>query len=289
MVWDKWDKKILLINDIDVIRDLSMRDISIILEHKSFYKQIIRLSLIELKKIYQGTIFGVFWIVIKPIVTLSIFWFIFEFGIRNSVPIAGIDRFSFMAVGFIAWFYMQESILSGIHCLRKNKVFVTKIQFPVSTIMTIHNLSRIYVHIFLLCLLYLYIYFNVGISIYNLQILFYLPIMFIFFLSLSWSTSMYSAYSKDFANTVQTAIQGIFWISGIVWDTYSIHNETIKFIMMFNPINYFANGYRKTFLYKEWFWNYPLENAIFFLELFLVFIMGIYSYKKLRKTISDVI
>ena len=109
-----------------------MNDFSIYREHQGFWKQIFRLSIIELEKSYKGTLFGLMWVVVKPAVTLLMFWFIFEFGIRNNAPVEGISKFNFMAVGFVAWFYMQDTILGGVRCLRKNTAFVTKIKFPIS-------------------------------------------------------------------------------------------------------------------------------------------------------------
>ena len=265
-------------------------EISILKEHCGFFKQILKLSVLEIEKSYKGTLFGILWVLIKPIVTLIMFWFVFEFGIRSNAPVNGISKFDFMAVGFVAWFFMQDAILAGVHCLRRNKAFVTKIKFPVSTIMTINCLARLYVHIILFVLLYIYLIFKgIGFSIFNIQIFYYMPMMFLFFLCLSWTTSMYSAYSKDFENTVQAFIQGLFWISGVLWNTYTIQNEVIKNIMLFNPVNYFVNGYRKAFLYDEWFWNYPLENSVFLLEFAIIFMLGIYNYKKLRRNIADVI
>lgn len=267
-----------------------MNDFSIYREHQGFWKQIFRLSIIELEKSYKGTLFGLMWVVVKPAVTLLMFWFIFEFGIRNNAPVEGISKFNFMAVGFVAWFYMQDTILGGVRCLRKNTAFVTKIKFPISTLMTIMSISRLYVHFMLLILLIILLYISgIHFSIYNIQILYYLPLMFIFFLALSWTTAMYGGYSRDFENTVSAFIQGLFWISGILWNTYTIENPIIRFIMLFNPVNYFVNGYRRVFLYEEWFWNVGIENYIFFAELIVIIILGIYNYKKLRKGIADVI
>lgn len=264
--------------------------ISIYNEHKNFWNQIFKLSIIELKKSYKGTLFGILWIIIKPLVTLTMFWFIFEFGIRSNAPIMGISKFDFMAVGFVSWFYMQDVILGGVHCLRRNKAFVCKIKFPVSTLMTIMVLSRAYVHFVLLGALYLYMIIKgMAPSIYNIQILFYFPLMVMFFLFVSWTTALYGAYSKDFENTIQAFIQGVFWISGILWNTYDIQNEGLRLVMLFNPVNYFVNGYRKCFLYHEWFFQSEIETYIFLGELIFVFFFGIYNYHRLRKNVADMI
>lgn len=248
------------------------------------------LSKNELKKTYKGAVLGPLWALIKPIFTLFILWFAFEIGIRGDSDVSGFPRFVFLLAGYVPWFFISESIIGGARSLRKNSQFVTKISFPVSNIMTFTALSRLYVHIFLAVLMYVSLLFmGYGPSIFNLQLLYYLPLMFIFFLALSWMTAPFSAMSKDFENGVNSIMTGLFWLSGVFWNTYDIQDEFLRKLMYINPINYFVNGYRKSLLYNEFIFDRPMENIIFFVEFAFVLFVGAYSYKKLRKTLPDIL
>lgn len=258
-------------------------------EHKAFFPSIGKLARVEVKKTYQGTIFGMLWIIMKPVVTLAAFYFVFAFGIRSGSPVKGIDHFDFLLAGFVAWFFMQDAILGGVHCLRKHRAFVVQVKFPVSTIMTITMVARLYVHMFLLCLALLYLLWKGWGDASWLQLLYYTPMMVLFFLVLSWTTSFLAAYSKDFENTVQAGIQGLFWISGILWDTYGMKDAYLRFLMLWNPVNYFANGYRKSLLYHEGIFSQPVETAVFFLEFAVLCIVGRYVYRRMRPTVPDVL
>ena len=58
-------------------------------------------------------------------------------------------------------------------------------------------------------------------------------------------------------------MSGIFWLSGIMYDSYSFKGG-LKWAMLVNPINFFANGYRNCFLYHRGFWvTYKTELVIF--------------------------
>ena len=215
-------------------------------EHQGFGKQIMLLAKNELIKKYKGAVIGPLWSVVKPLFTLFVYWFAFEVGLKSAGNVKVIfpelgkaggtfeySRFLFMLIGFIPWFFINESIVQGAKSIRENRQFVNKVSFPVSTIMTYTSVARLYVHIFLLGLMYLYITFIGGTykipgmeeavtggitpSIYNLQILFYMPLMFIFFLVLSWSTAPMSAFSRDFENMIVSVMSGIFWLSGIIY------------------------------------------------------------------------
>ncbi len=193
-----------------------------------------------------------------------------------------------MFVGFIPWFFIVDGIVQGAKTLRLNRQFITKVKFPVSTILTYTSLSRLFVHLFLVIILYVYILFAVGPSWYNLQFFLYCPLMFIFFLALSWSTAPMSAFSKDFENMIVSIMSGVFWLSGIMYNTYSM-DPPLNFIMLFNPINFFVNGYRNCFLYDRPFFEYKTELAIFLAEFVIVFALGIFNYNRLRKRLPDVL
>ena len=84
-------------------------------------------------------------------------------------------------------------------------------------------------------------------------------------------------------------MSGIFWLSGIIYNSYDLGSETLETVMLFNPINFFANGYRNTFLYNRWFFEGEKELLIFLVEFAVVFVLGLFNYKRLRKTLPDVL
>lgn len=97
-----------------------------------------------------------------------------------------------------------------------------------------------------------------------------------------------SAFSKDFESLIVSVMSGVFWLSGIMYDTYSF-DEPLKTVMMFNPINFFVNGYRNCFLYHRAFFTYKTELVIFIAEFAVVFALGVYNYNRLRKKLPDVL
>ena len=278
---------------------------SIFKEHKGFGKQIFLLAKNELIKTYKGAVIGPLWAAVKPAFTVFVYWFAFSVGIKalkavkvhlNGMEHAAfsLDFFTFMFIGIIPWFFIQDSIIQGAKTLRTNRQFITKVKFPVSTILTYTGLSRLFVHLFLCLFLYAYVIFhrvsngNPPFDWYDLQFFFYCPLLFFFFLALSWSTAPMSAFSKDFESLIVSIMSGVFWLSGIMYDSYSFTGG-LKWAMLFNPINFFANGYRNTFLYHRGFWVYKTELVIFAIEFIGVTLLGIFNYNRLRKKLPDVL
>lgn len=267
---------------------------SIFKEHKGFGKQIFLLAVNDLKKTYKGAAIGPFWAVIKPAFTLFVYWFAFAVGLKGSGGVEAFgttyDRFIFLLVGFVPWFFITDSITLGAKSIRMNQQFVTKVSFPVSTIMTFTAIARLFVHLFLAVIMYV-ILVCTGYTpdLYNLQFLLYCPLMFMFFVALTWSTAPMAAFSKDFENMIISIMSGIFWLSGIIYNSYDLGIPWLEKAMLFNPINFFANGYRNAFLYDRWFFENKLELIIFLAEFVFVFALGIFNYNRLRKTLPDVL
>lgn len=264
----------------------------IISEHKGQWKKIWMLAVNDLIKKYKGAVMGPLWALIKPTFTLFILWFAFTVGIRSSGTVNGYPRFIFMLSGYVPWFFISETIVGGSRSIRSNSQFVTKLSFPVSNIMTFSTLASMIIHIGMCIIMYVILLFaGYGPSIYNLQFFYYMPLMYLFFLVLAWTTAPLSAFSKDFENLVNSIITGLFWLSGIFWNTYDIKNSFIRTLMYLNPINYFINGYRKTFLYDSFFidGNYTKELVIFYTEFIFLILLGSHLYKKLRKILPDIL
>ena len=264
----------------------------ILSEHKGQLKKIWLLAVNDLIKKYKGAVMGPLWAIIKPTFTLFILWFAFTVGIRGSGSVSGYPRFIFMLSGYIPWFFISEGIVGGARSIRQNSQFVTKLSFPVSNIMTFCSLASLIVHMGMCVIMYIILLTQgYGPSIYNLQIFYYMPLMYIFFLVLSWTTAPLSAFSRDFENLINSIITGLFWLSGIFWDTYDVKNPVLRTLMYFNPINYFINGYRKSFLYETAIFdsNYTTELVVFYVEFILLILIGSHFYKKLRKILPDIL
>ncbi|MDR1616653.1 MAG: ABC transporter permease [Syntrophomonadaceae bacterium] len=262
----------------------------IIKEHIGFGWQIWTLSLLELKAMCKGSILGFAWLALKPLITLLMFWFTMLAGIRASSMIAGFPRFDFMLAGFIAWFFMRDMIIGGAKCIRKNSQYVTKISFPISVVFTFTAISKFIVHMGLVILMYIYLILaGYRPSVYHIQFFLYAALMFLFFLACSWTLGSWSVFSRDFQNFVSSIVTGVFWVSGVLWDSRNVDNRWLHYFVMLNPVNFFVNGYRKTFLYQEWFWRDGKELLIFFAEFLIVLCIGAYNYKKTRKDMADVL
>jgi len=259
-------------------------------EHQSFGKKIFKLAKSDLVKTYRGSALGWAWAIVKPMVTLFVFWFAFTVGLRSGHDVDGYPYFLWLVAGFLPWFYMQELITGGAACIRGYKHLVTKMKFPISVIPTYYNISHLFVHLALLAIsILLFVCFGYYPDKYYLQIPFYMLLMFLFFTVWSLFAGLLSALSKDFMNLVKAFSTAVFWMSGIIYDVNKIDNAAVRLALKFNPVTVIANGYRYSFIYKQWFFEDKIELLCYCTTLLVFIILALWAFKKLRKEIPDVL
>lgn len=264
--------------------------ISIFKEHYEWRHQILKLAKADIVKTYSGAALGWAWALIKPVITIFVYWFAFSIGLRLGKEVNGFPYIFWLISGIISWFYMREMITQGAGSIRKYRYLVTKMKFPVSTIPTFVALSNLAVHIGLLIIvIIIFAIFGYYPDIYLLQLPFYILIMVLFFVAWGLFSSMLSAMSQDFLNLVKSLTMAVFWLSGIMWDVNTIKLEWLRTVLLFNPVTYVASGYRNVFIYKQWFFDDPISLLYCCITIVIMAILAVWSYKKLLKEIPDVL
>lgn len=268
-----------------------MKDfINIMKEHIQYKQQIFKLAKADLVKTYRGAALGWSWAIIKPAVTIFVYWFAFSIGLRAPGKVDGFPYFLWLIAGVVPWFYMSEMLASGTDTIRRYSYLVTKMKFPVATIPTFVNISKFIVNLILIAIV-IAIFWMMGYppDIYLLQLPIYLLLMFVFFNIWSLFASLLSTMSKDFGNLVKSMVTAIFWLSGIMWDPGSIKIVWLKKILMLNPVTYLTTGVRNCFINKVWIWEQPKRLLYFGIITTILFIIALWTYKRLRKEIPDVL
>lgn len=261
----------------------------IIKEHWQYRQQIFKLARADLDKTYRGAVLGWFWVFVKPAVTIFVFWFAIDLGLRASEYFA-YPFFLWLIAGLVPWFYMSDMIVQGADSIRKYRYLVTKMKFPVSTIPTFVSISKFAVNlVFVVVLIAIFWLSGYRPTIYMLQLLFYLPLMFCFFTVWGLFSALLSALSRDFLSLVKALVTAIFWLSGIIYDIGSTGLVWLERLMMWNPVTFFVEGMRDTMLRNVWFWERPW-TCLFFLAVFAIMILlALWAYKRLPKEIADVL
>lgn len=262
----------------------------IIKEHISYKNQIFKLAKADLIKTYRGAALGWMWAIIKPAVTILVYWFAFTIGLRAGKAVNGFPYFLWIIAGVVPWFYISEMITGGTECIRKYSYLVTKMKFPVATIPTFINISKFAIHAMLIAIvIIIFMAFGYMPDVYLLQLPVYMILAFLFLNFWGLLSSLLGVISKDYSNLVKSFITALFWLSGIMWNPETVHNATVKKLLNLNPVTFLVNGFRNCFINKVWFWEQPKRLIYFLIITIVLLVLAIATYKKLRKDIPDVL
>ena len=262
----------------------------ILKEHKENFLKIFKLAKVDLIKTYKGAFLGWLWAIIRPSITIFVYWFTIEIGLKSSKFKHGYPNFLWLIASVVPWFYISDMIISGAASIRNYSYLVTKMKFPISIIPTIVNVSKFLIFILLeIIVIALFAINGYSIDLYVVQILFYMLMSFLFFEVLSIFSSIIATISKDFLNLVRSINVIVFWMSGILWDINDISIEWIRKVLWFNPVAYLIDGFRNCFINKVFFFEEPKKLLAFLISLLFFAILSAVCYKKLRKELPDVL
>ena len=264
--------------------------IEILKDHIQYKQQIFKLAKADIVKTYKGAALGWAWAIIKPAVTIFVYWFAFQIGIRSGKPVEGYPFFLWLIAGLIPWFYINDMLTQGTESIRRYSYLVTKMKFPISTIPTFVSISKLMVNLFLIVVMILiFVFMGYSPDIYIIQLPIYIMLSFIFFTVFSLFASLLACMSKDFSNLIKSLVTAVFWLSGIVWNVNTIDIPWLKTLLKVNPVTYLVEGFRNCFIHKIWIWESPKTLLCFLAILIVMTILSIFIYKKLRKEIPDVL
>ena len=251
-------------------------------------KLIRKLAVNDFKARYAGSFLGVLWAFIQPTVTILVYWFVFEVGLKSS-PTGNIPFILFLLTGIIVWFFFSEGLVNGTNCFREYSYLVKKMTFNIKILPTVKILSALFTHIFFIVFaMGMILFYGYAITPYFIQVIYYLFCLIVFLTGLTWVTASLQPFFTDILQFVNVAMQVLFWGTPILWDV-NIFPERFLWILKLNPLYYIVQGYRESFFGLGWFWEHPAMTAYFWGFSFVLLLIGIGVYRKLRPHFSDVL
>ncbi|MGE5327919.1 MAG: ABC transporter permease [Deltaproteobacteria bacterium] len=242
----------------------------------------------DLQVKYLGSYLGIIWAFVQPIISILIFWFVFQVGFK-SAPIGDIPFILWLICGIIPWFFFSEALMNATNSVLDNSYLVKKIVFRVSVLPIIKIISALFIHLFFIALIFvMFGIYGYLPSWYNLQIIYYLFATIILLLGLSWITSSLIVFLRDLGQIVGIFLQFGFWLTPIFWSFKTVP-ENYQLIFKLNPFYYIVEGYRNCFIYEIGFWEYPNLSIYFWVETLIVLIVGALLFRRLKPHFADVI
>jgi teichoic acid transport system permease protein len=165
--------------------------------------------------------------------------------------------------------------------------------YPVATLPVSEVLSLFYVHLMMLgfataVFVVSGLLGGFGLSIYFVQIVYYVFCTLAFAVVAATLLSALSAISRDIEHMVKSTITMLFWLTPILWPMDRIE-APLRHIIMLNPVCYLVTGYRNAFLSTHWFFEQWQYTAYFWGFMLVFTLISSYWFARLQREFADVL
>lgn len=244
----------------------------------------------DFKKRYAGSYMGALWALAQPVVTVGMYYIVFDKLMGNTGRGAeGVPFVLFLTAGLVPWFYFNEALNNGTNALREYDYLVKKVVFKISILPIIKIIAATFIHVFfvgvLLLVAALYGYYP---TVYTVQIVYYSFCLFIFVLALCYATCSVVVFFKDLTQIINIALQIGIWATPILWNIESAPAGWV-FVLKLNPLVYVVEGYRSAIYGRQWFFQDFFSTMYFWIVTVVLFGIGVAVFKRLKVHFADVL
>lgn len=242
----------------------------------------------DFKTRYAGSYLGIFWAFVQPIVTILIYWFVFEVGFK-SAPTNGFPFVLWLIAGIVPWFMFSDGITAVTNCLLEYAFLVKKVVFNIRMLPFVKIISALFVHVFfVLFSIFIFTLNGYAPSLYILQIIYYLFATIMLIIGIGLITSSVIVFFRDLGQIVQIVLQVGVWLTPIMWNL-SMLSPKLQAMFKFNPTYYIVEGYRDAFINHVWFWEKPFAMLYYWCIVIVILLIGKKVFNKLKIHFADVL
>ena len=239
---------------------------------------------------YKGSLFGLFWIFLNPLMMLAVYTLVFGFALKTPLIQSSESQSSFVALlfsGLIIQIFFAETMNRCPGLIISNPNYVKKVVFPLEILPAANVISALLnlsVSFFLLALFCLAC--NVQMRPHILSIPLILAPLFLMVLGLSFIVSALGVYLKDISQIISVITSTSLFISPIFYPVEALPEFFRLFINM-NPISMPVMEIRRQlFIGGDFDWPYWMQS---FAISLLVYGIGFSFFQWCKKGFSDVI
>ncbi|MCC5629688.1 ABC transporter permease [Nostoc sphaeroides CHAB 2801] len=248
-----------------------------------------RMSRMDIRKRYLGTLLGSAWAIISPLITTGLIYVVTIYGLKAGGAVGNASYVNWLISGMLAWFFVLEILSTGINAIVENSHLVTKIRFPLRLLVMVKVVSAMPIHILLMLILMLLMAVQgVGSFAYWLQLPYYFLCATILTLGINYLTSAAQVFTRDIGSVMGVILQALFWATPIFWRADLIANSKFGFLL-YSPFAYIITGYRDSLFNGLPFWQRPVETVIFWITALFILFFGMLFFQRVRPHFADVL
>ena len=240
---------------------------------------------------YKQTILGPAWFFIQPLLTMVMYMIVF--GGIAGISTDGLPQALFYLAGILCWQYFADCLnkTSSTFTTNQNifgKVYFPRLIVPLATVSS--NLVRLFIQLFLFLVVYVY-YLVVGVDVAPNWYVLLFPVLVLMLAGLALGfgiiiSSMTTKY-RDLTILFTFVVQLWMYATPIIYPLSTITNETVRTVMLLNPITSIVETFKYGALGIGSFSWGALGYSFGFMVVLLA--VGIVVFNKVQRSFMDTV
>jgi homopolymeric O-antigen transport system permease protein len=243
----------------------------------------------EIQARYKGSVLGLVWAFLTPLITIAIFTFIFAgiFGARFGASQSHWDYALYLFCGLLPWTMFQETVQQSATTIINHTNLVKKVVFPLETLSVAQTLAALINQLFgttalIIAAVVIQREFHPTTLVFPILLI---P-QFLFTLGAAWLIASLGVFLRDITQGIALILMCWMFLTPIIYPE-SIVPPRLQPVIQLNPVTAQVRNYRRLFLEgvgPDW-----RGLAYFSLVAVVLFVFGYWWFARTRKNFADVI
>jgi lipopolysaccharide transport system permease protein len=240
----------------------------------------------DLRGRYVGSTMGIFWNIINPLVTISLYTLIFQVILKQKSS----DHPYYVAYifcGILPWMAVSEALVRCTGTILENANLVKKVVFP-KEILIINVVLSSFIHELIGLVLFIILLFVLGTppGIFASLIIIVFMVQLIFSAGLGFLFSTLNVFIRDTLPLLGATLSLWFFLTPIVYPAEAVPARFMKYFEL-NPLYLLVKMYRSLLLKNQWL--DPRDLLIFSILTCVIFVAGLIYFRRNKQEFADFI
>jgi lipopolysaccharide transport system permease protein len=238
----------------------------------------------DIKIRYKQTALGGLWALLQPLIGMFVFAGLFSRVAQ--IPSDGIPYSLFVYAGLVPWTFFQNAVSLSSNSLVGSEQMIRKIYFP-RVLMPMGMIGALgldmLVSLGFMGILLVYFHWHVSASLIGLP--FFVFGSFLSAAGLGLFLAAVNVQYRDVKYVVPFFTQMLLFLTPVLYPLHYMRGK-LKMLLMLNPMSGMVEGFRHALLGSPISWFLVWSS---FAESVILFIVGLYFFRRVERTFADVI
>jgi lipopolysaccharide transport system permease protein/teichoic acid transport system permease protein len=233
----------------------------------------------DARRTYAGTIAGVAWALLTPLVPFAVLAVVFSVGLR--LPLGGAPYVYGFAAAYVPWVLLAGAVAGAAGSLVEHRYLVKRVPFPVALLPAAPVLTHSLTHLVLLALTAIGCAAGGYAGAALLTIPYFYACAVALCLGVGLCLAALAVVVRDVSRGLPALLQVWFWVTPVAWTTDLLPAAGSRLLDL-NPAAYVVAGYRHALMPQVFAAPSLTQAAAFWLACLAILAIGAHMFERLR-------